>query len=61
MTRKYGRNYQSTFPIYRMKDYELDVAVESLESRDYELVHRGFDVVNKKFCAVMRKVEGVGV
>lgn len=69
MTKKYGRNYTNTFPIYRMKDYELDVAIEDLEKRGYEMVERGvteeerrkFDYHAKKCWALMRLKEVVEV
>ena len=45
----YGRNYHKSFPIYRMKEKELNDAIEELESRGYELVKRGSESKEHKF------------
>jgi hypothetical protein len=43
MTQQYGRNYSNNLTIQRIHDYELDVAIEDLLKRGYELVNRGVD------------------
>ena len=59
MTTKYGRNYKNILPIFRRESFELDEAIENLESRGYELIDRGVEkaITSKRFWARMKKVE----